>query len=119
MEKKNTTSIEINRRKFLIESKKLKSTLKKITQEHVIVLFDIKQVKLNPPYEIIYHNIEGLREYARTNRDYNAQTRDDIEILLREVENDHRQHMQRSDARKLATNGDITFDLLWTLYNPG
>jgi hypothetical protein len=105
--------------KLLIESKGLKAALKEVVQGHVVVSFDINEVKLKPPYEIIYHNAEALREYSRTNPDCSTQTRNDIEILLREVENEPQQRMQRLDARELAANGDVTYDLLWTLYRPG
>lgn len=104
---------------LLIESKRLRAVLKDVIEGHVGVSFDTEQVELEPPYSIVFHHTNKLREYGQRNPQSPPETLEEIDILLHEVQNEPQQRTQRSDAQSLSINGEITFDLLWTLYYPG
>lgn len=104
---------------LLIESKRLRAVLKDVIEGHVGVSFDTEQVELEPPYSIVFHHTHKLREYGQRNPRLPPETLEEIDILLHEVQNEPQQRTQRSDAQSLSVNGEITFDLLWTLYYPG
>lgn len=99
---------------LLIESYALRATLKEAQDGFSGVSFDTKVVALPWPYELIYHKEKKLREIAK---EKDEATKLDIEILLREVE--QRQATERKDAERLAQSGQVTYDLLWTLFHLG
>ena len=98
---------------LLIESHALREALKEVAVGNPSVIFDTKVVAMPWPYDLIYHKEQRLRELAEAD----ASKREDIEILLREVE--QRQATERKDAEELSKNGQVTYDLLWTLFYQG
>ena len=101
-------------RELLIESSALKKALKDVIKGYSSISFDTEEVSISPPYEVVYHNTVALKKYAET---ADAVTKEDVLILLREVEQE--QATERKDADKLLKQGEITYALLWTLFYPG
>jgi hypothetical protein len=104
---------EVGKRELLIQSQALRKALKSVLQGYPLS-FDTEEVAVSAPYEIIYHNRIPLEKYAETADEI---TKVDINILLKEVE--QVQSTERRDAETLAKSGQITFELLWTLFFPG
>lgn len=98
---------------LLIESYVLREALKEVGAGNPSMTFDTKVVAMPWPYELIYHKEQRLRDLAAAD----SAKKEDIEILLREVE--QRQAIERKDAEKLSQNGQVTYDLLWTLFYIG
>jgi hypothetical protein len=104
---------EASKRELLIQSTVLRKALKKVLKDYPMS-FETEEVVISPPYEVIYHNRKILAQYGR---EADEATKTDIEILLREL--GMAQATLRRDVEKLAKNGQITFELLWTLFYPG
>jgi hypothetical protein len=104
---------EVGKRELLIQSQALRKALKSVLQGYPLS-FDTEEVVINAPYEVIYHHTKALEEYAETADEI---TKVDINILLKEVE--QVQSTKRRDAEALARSGQITYELLWTLFFPG
>jgi hypothetical protein len=101
-------------RELLIESTALRKALKEVTQGYSRLSFDTAEVSFSSPYEVIYDNTEKLKEYAMK---ADEKTKTDIDILLREVGLELA--TKRKDITRLAQNGQVTYELLWTLFYPG
>jgi hypothetical protein len=100
--------------KLLIESQALRKVLKEVDNGCSSFPFDTEVVAMPWPYELIYHKESRLLECAK---EADEVTKGDIEILIEEVT--QQQSTERKDAERLAKDGQITFDLLWTLFYPG
>ena len=101
-------------RELLIESVALRKALKEVTQGYSRLSFDTAEVSFTSPYEVIYDNTSRLKEYAKT---ADEKTKTDIDILITEV--DMELATKRKDINRLAQNGQVTYELLWTLFYPG
>ena len=102
------------KRDLLIASKALRGALKEVLSDYPNISFDTEEVVIKPPYAVIYHRQQAIKEYAET---AGEQTRKDIEILLGAVHQE--QATERHDTEILLALGMVTFDLLWTLFYPG
>lgn len=76
--------------------------------------FDVGEVIFMHPYDEIYHKMDELREHAKTS---DERTKTDIETLLSEVSQQLATELK--DIKSLEQNGQITFELLWSLFHPG
>ena len=101
-------------RELLIESAALRKALKEVTQGYSRLSFDTAEVSFSSPYEVIYDNRENLRKYSK-NAD--ERTKTDVDILIQEV--DLELATKQKDITRLAENGQVTYELLWTLFYPG
>ncbi len=102
---------------LLIESKVLRRALKQVDKGYTGIPFDTEKVAFSWPYELIYHGKKELEELEKISERGNEVLKRDIDILLEEVSK--QQAAERNDAEKLAQEGQIRYDLLWTLFYPG
>lgn len=72
---------------------------------------------LEPPFEGIYHNRDKLQEYKTQIADKDSTTACDIEVMLEQVA--RQQDTIYKDIEKLTAQGQITHELLWSLFYPG
>jgi hypothetical protein len=99
---------------LLIESPALRKALKEVTRGYSRLSFDTAEVSFTSPYEVIYDNTTKLKEYAMK---ADEKTKTDVDILIKEV--DQELASKRKDITRLARNGQVTYELLWTLFYPG
>ncbi|KAL1967134.1 hypothetical protein VTN77DRAFT_3425 [Rasamsonia byssochlamydoides] len=102
-------------RQVLIESTALRKALKEVMTDYPEISFDTEEVAFDSPYAPLYHSTKQLKEYAEK-ADTDEATKMDILTLLEEL--DTMQSKERRDAERLAGNGQIQYDLLWTLFYP-
>lgn len=99
-------------RELLIESPALRKALGQVLKDYPLS-FDTEEVVIDAPYEVIYHNAKKLQAHAEEDE----AAKKDIGILLKEVE--QVQASKRKDAETLAATGQVTFELLWTIFYVG
>lgn len=98
---------------LMINSQALREALKEVMADYS-VSFDTQVVVIDAPYAPIYHTSKALQAYAERCGD--EAVKEDLNILLRGVK--ERQGIGVRDAATLASKGEITFALLWTLFHP-
>jgi len=98
---------------LMINSQALREALKEVALDYSVSL-DTQEVVIDAPYAPIYHTSKALETYAE--RPGDEAVKEDVSILLREVR--ERQGVGVKDAATLASKGEITFALLWTLFHP-
>ena len=108
-----SSSGEPGKRELLIQSESLRKVLKEMLPDYPLS-FDTKDVVIDAPYEVIYHNWDKIKAKAD---DTDSNTERDLKILLKEV--GQVQATKRDDAQSLVENREITFPLLWTLFPIG
>ncbi|RJE25045.1 AAA family ATPase [Aspergillus sclerotialis] len=106
-------SLEVH--SIVVQSKQLKTFLGKVMKGYPGITMDLDRVEFNKPFKPFVHRWKQFVE-ARDNEQEVA-TKAHVDLLYKVVEEELRDII--ASKNDLVANGVVTYDLLWTIFEPG
>ena len=100
---------------IVIQSPLLKSFLGSVLEDYPGVTTSLERLEFSSPFEPFVHRWEQFTE-ARDQQTH-QETREHLDLLWNVLEEELRDPLR--EKRDLASNGVITFESIWTIFEPG
>ncbi|KAI9658680.1 MAG: hypothetical protein M1821_002240 [Bathelium mastoideum] len=100
---------------LVVQSPLLKAVLASVLEKYPGVTMSLERVEFSEPFEPFVHRWEQFAE-ARA-QEAHPETREHLDLLWNVLEEEVRDTIR--EKQDLANNGVVTFDSVWTIFEPG